>query len=493
MPTDQPAKPSFSRGRKWGIGLNVVLLLLVVLAVVAMVNYLSREYFLRSYWSTRTSIELSPRTLKFVKSLTNQVNITLYYDREDSLYSMVVELLNQYRLNNPNLSVRTVDYLRDAGAAQKTKAQYLSAYPSDKNVVIFDCAGKTRIVDGALLATNTLEQVPNPEGKELKFRRKPIAFRGETVFTATLLEVVNPKPFMAYFLSGHGEHQIESGDEITGYLKFASFLQQNSIRVQTLELTGTNPVPSDCNLLVVAGPRIPIPDSELSKLDQYLTQGGRLLALFSSASLDRETGLEKLLADWGVRVGKDIVRDPDHSRPESPDELVISAFSHHPVVNPLLGEGLVLIQPRPIGRFNTRAPVADAPRVEAIAETGQNSFLAGDPAHKRPFPVMVAVEKGTIGGRVTEHGTTRILVAGDSVFLGNHQLDLLGNRDWAGYAVNWLLDRPELLGGLGPRPITEYTLVMTNVQLEQAEWVLLAGMPGAVLALGSLVWLRRRR
>jgi hypothetical protein len=492
MSSEPAFKPSFSPGRKWSIGFNVGLVLLLASAVVVMLNYLSHDYFRRSYWSTRTRIELSPRTLHLLKSVTNQVNITLYYDKEDALYSTVADLLNQYRLHNPNLSVRTVDYLRDAGAAQKTKAQYLSTSPSDKDLVIFDCAGKTRIIDGSLLSTNTLEQVPNPEGNQLKFRRRPVAFRGELVFTATLLEVINPKPLIAYFLSGHAEHQIDSGDEITGYLKFVSFLQQNSIRVHPLLLTGTNPVPPDCDLLVIAGPRTAISESELIKLDQYLTQGGRLFALFNSDSLRRETGLEKLLAPWGVGVGNDIVRDPDHTDPRSGD-LVVSAFSHHPIVNPLLGYGLDLLPPRAIGKLSASAQAADAPRVEAIAASGEGSYLASDPTHKQSFPLAVAVEKGAIQGKVTEHGTTRMVVIGDSIFLGNHQLDLLGNRDFAGFAVNWLLDRTELLGGPGARPITEYRLVMTNSQLQQAEWVLLAGMPGAVLALGGLVWLRRRR
>jgi hypothetical protein len=69
----------------------------------------------------------------------------------------------------------------------------------------------------------------------------------------------------------------------------------------------------------------------------------------------------------------------------------------------------------------------------------------------------VAVEKGAIKNVITERGTSRIVVVGDSIFLANHQMDSAANRDFAGYAVNWLLDRPHLLEGLGPRPITEYS------------------------------------
>jgi hypothetical protein len=143
--------------------------------------------------------------------------------------------------------------------------------------------------------------------------------------------------------------------------------------------------------------------------------------------------------------------------------------------------------------MNSHVQAADAPNVEEIAFAGAKSFLVNSPGKPhRAYPLMVAVEKGTVKGVITERGTTRMLIAGDSIFLGNHQIESAANRDFATLAVNWLLDRPQLVEGIGPRPITEYRLVMTRTQLQGAEWLLLGGMPGAVLLLGGVVWLRRR-
>ena len=119
MPTDSQSKPSFSPGRKWSIGLNVVLIVLIVFSVVGMINYLSRDYFYRFYGSTRSNVQLSPLTLKFVQSITNPVNVIIYYDKDEPLYPIVAALLNEYRLANPKISVETVDYLRDPGAAKR--------------------------------------------------------------------------------------------------------------------------------------------------------------------------------------------------------------------------------------------------------------------------------------------------------------------------------------------------------------------------------------
>ena len=60
MATDPQSQPSFSPYRKWGIGLHVVVLVLVVLSVVVMVNYISRDYFLRFHLSAHTQNRAFP-------------------------------------------------------------------------------------------------------------------------------------------------------------------------------------------------------------------------------------------------------------------------------------------------------------------------------------------------------------------------------------------------------------------------------------------------
>lgn len=494
MSVPAQSKATFSTSRKWGIGFNVGLVSLVVLAVVVMLNFLGREHFFRIHLSSFGRISLAPRTVHFLQSLTNRVNVVIYYDKDDSMYSMVTELLNEYQLANGNIHVRTVDYLRDPGEAlqlkQNPKYSFLAA-PNAKNFIIFDCAGRVKAVEGNSLAKYVLEEVPNP--KEREFRRRPVAFEGERMFTGALMAVTNPKPFKAYFLTGDGEHSITSEDELLGYRKLAIALQQDYIKPEELSL-GTNAIPEDCNLLVIAGPTDPLPELTLHQIEHYLERGGRLFTLFDVRSAEKATGLETLLAKWGVNVTTNVIKDPDNTTQSDLMDMKVGIFGRHPIVNPLQDLQIHLIYPRAIGKFREDGPAADAPTVDVLAFSGARSFADHHPElGRQSFPLMVAVEKGAIKGVVTERGTTRIVVTGDSIFLGNHYIDSAANRDFARYAVNWLLDRPELLEGLPPRPINEYRLSMTHSQQQNAEWLLLGGMPASVLVLGSLVWLRRRR
>ena len=73
-------------------------------------------------------------------------------------------------------------------------------------------------------------------------------------------------------------------------------------------------------------------------------------------------------------------------------------------------------------------------------------------------------------------------------------IDSVANHYFASLAVDWLLERPEvLLNGVTARPIREYKLILSGSQMFALQWLFLAGLPGCVLALGGLVWLRRRR
>jgi len=493
MPTAPQSQPSFTPGRRWKIGFDVVVRTALVLAVVVMANYLATRphLFGRFYLSSQTRIQLSSQTLDILKSLTNGVNVTLYYDTKDpdNFYPDIVALLNEYRSANPRISVKTVDYVRDAGDAQKIKEQYKLNSPTDKDLVIFDAGDKrVKIVNGNALTQVKLEQVPNP--KEREFRRKPVAFMGEQAFTSMLLAVTTAKPFMAYFLQGHGEPSLSDSDNF-GYLKFGSILAQNYVAVAYLELNGDSDVPMDCNLLIIAAPTMALSDPELQQIEKYLKQGGRLLALFNYDSIKRPTGLEPILQRWGVNIVADVVKDPNTVTGQ---DIKVRTFSQHPVVNPLTHLTLQMFLPRPIERVEWPNPPVNAPQVEELAFSSEKSTLTVDSAEPpRSYPLIAAVEQKPVAGVANPRGNTRILVAGDSIFLGNYYIEGGGNRDFVGYAINWLLDRTTLLKGIGPRPVTEFRLLMTRAQQREVRWLLLGALPGAVLLFGCLVWLARRK
>jgi hypothetical protein len=495
MTSEGPPATSFSAGRKWGILLSVLLSIVSVVALVVMINYLATRYLhqFRFSLSTRGTTQLSPQTLGLIRSITNHVNIVCYFDKEDDLYGPVSTLLDQYGFASPNITVEKVDYALNPTAADKIKKEFGLGSAEDKNLVIFECEGRWKAVESQQLGVFSLDPVGDP--KERKFRKVLKSFQGEMWFTAALLNVTHPKPLKAYFLQLHGEHNPDS-EVGEGYSKFAEVLKQSNVQWDKLELIGTNTVPADCSLLIIAGPQraLMAEEHEQDKLAQYLAQGGRMLMLFDVATLGRITGLESIMAGWGVDVGTELVRDPRHSASPGRD-IVVENFNHqHPMVNPLLDGNVQLFYPRAIQRLEGAKDAPDAPHVEELAWSGEPAYLGNSTIPVgRQVPLMVAVEKGNEHGVFNERGTTRIVVVGDSMFLENLAITQVeDNRTFAVCAINWLLDQTELLQGVGPRRMSEYRFVMTDSQMQSVAWLFLAGMPGAILCLGAVVWLRRR-
>jgi len=494
MATDHLNNPSFSRGRRWTIGFNVVVSVIVVLAVLVMANYLSGRYSKRFYLGTNQHLALSPRTTGVLNSLTNEVEVILYYQKSDPLYGAMVDLLKEYRANSSKISVRFVDYVRDTGAAEEIKTRYNLG--SATNLVIFASEGRPAfIVPDAALSEKELVQVASDEPGKLAYERKMKSFLGEQRFTAALLSVTNPKPLKAYYLQGNGEHPVNESH--SSYANFLRILyEQYNVGIEPLLLLGSNSVPMDCNLLIIAGPTDPMSLSGLESIEHYLNEGGRLLALFNFAATNRETGLEKVLSHWGVNVSKSVAIDPLLTSPEAPlsDVLVIN-FSKHPSVNPLTGRMLRLSRPRMISKIDLPSPASETVKASEIAFTGPSAYLTNATSQPPlPIPLMVAVEQNPAKDILSNNrGSTRIIVAGDSFFLTNPRIGLGANSDFAGFAANWLLERDVLLQGVGPQPVIVHELRVTQDQLQTIKWVLLAAIPGGVLLLGGLVWFRRRK
>jgi len=481
--------PSFSSGRKWGAGLHAFLSVLALLAVVVMGNFIASRHFRRVPLTAENDWQLSSLTLQALRSVTNQVRVVVFYDRDEVLYSSVTALLKEYTLANPRIRVEAVDPNHEPSKAELIKAQFKLA-PNARDLVIVAAGAKVKFIPQAELSEYDYSRLMSGQSQEIK--RK--SFNGERLFTGAILSVCDPQTTRVYFLFGHGEHDPRVADQASGYAKFAASLQENSLDTKLLVLTGTNEVPADCQLLVVPGPLTAFDAAEQEKLDKYLGQGGRLLLLLRQKS---HTGLESLLARWGVEVGENLVVDEINSK--SGDYVVVGHFEAHPIVNPLGQANLLLqlVQPRSVDKRAGRVAAADAAQVVELVKTTKGGVALSDPRKGQlpadrtgEIPLMAAMEKGSIKG---VRGSARMVVAGDSLFLDNQMLDAAANRDFAWHAVNWLLDRPQLLGGIGPRPVREYSFTMTAGQMRTMNWILLAGIPGAIVILGMLVWLRRRR
>ncbi len=506
MSADPKSRPSFSAGSRWAICLDKVLRTALVLAVAVMANYLGTKFYHRFYLNQQTNMTLSTRTLSVLQTLTNRVEVTLYYDTHDqgNFYPDIVALLTAYRDANKNISLRTVDYTRNPAEAMKVKEKFNLPVslaspnaPPAKDLVIFACGDRHDVVPGAaIIGTQNVPIRPgdpnyDPNVKGPQLLRKPDTFNGEVLFTSKLFALAQGQPLQAYFLQGHGESSLTDTTE-GGYHKFALALAQNDITIKELELLGRADVPDDCSLLIIAAPIQTLTPAELEKIERYLAQGGKLFVLFNYLSLRQPTGLEGVLQHWGVNAMADYVKDLESSTDDR--FVIVRNFNPKTFVNPLAPLALQMVLPRPMMKKAQANPPANAPQVDALVASGEASTLAGDRnASPQSYPLITAIEQKPVAGAITQRGSTRIVAAGDSLFLDNQFIEAAANRDFLNFTANWLCNREKLLTGINPRSVTEFRLLLTHKQHQQIRWLLLGALPGGVLVLGWLVWLVRRK
>jgi hypothetical protein len=495
---------SFSMIQRWASGINAIVSALVLLVIVIMINFIAARHFVRIKLDPESTGKLSSMTLQILHSLTNTVDITVFYDTSEVSFSFIDSLLREYKSECPFLNIVTVDYVKNPGLAAMIKEKYRLTFPQTKNevlfknLVIFDCNNRVKAVYDKELWDYDLSDFLS--GKESEIRRA--AFKGEMLFTSALIVVSDNRVRNAYFVTGHGEHSPISQEANTGFKDFASILELNNIQVNLLNLTSTNRIPEDCNLLVIAGPVNRYLPEELNKINDYLKSGGRILILFRAGlHAGIYTGLESLLSEWGVNVGSDMIFDATATI-TGQDMQVTNFTLSHPIMKPLANSRLYVSLPRSISRKEQAKVDADAPIVEELAFSSKNGIAITDirnglgypkPTDKRgELPLIASIEKGNVPGVTGDFALTRMVVCGDSYFLSNQIIDSLANRDFAVLAVNWLIDRPYTMGGIGPRPIGKYKLNLSRTQ-RNLVWITFAGViPCSILFVSLLVWWNRR-
>lgn len=493
MPDRPTQAMRITRWRRWAIALSVFISVVAMLAIVAMANYLGSRHFSRVHFANDARFQLSPLTRQLLRTLTNEVNVIMFYepDPQETLYSAVKSLITEYQMAAPMLKVEYVDHRVSPGRAAQIKDQYNLAGADNPNLVIFEAQDRYRVVYEHELSEYDLSGIM--EGQPAKRS----VFKGEQLFTSAIVGVSESAPVRAYFLEGHGEHDPESDDGTLGYRGFAQLMREKNIELFRFGLA-TNDVPEDCQLLVLAGPRYPIPGQELNKIKEYLAGGGRALVLLSNPLRPnvRKSGLELLLAEWNIVVGDDVVVDQGQAQTTAAEVLFTSSFANHPVVRPLHRGRLSMVTPRSVRPREQGGKSTDIKVDELVftSEGGRSlvSVLGSmQTGVEGPICLAVAAEKGIIAGVGPDRGSTRLVVVGESIFLANTLLSWEANRDFGSLAVNWLVDRSQLLE-VGPRPFNEYRVSLSPSQMRNIRWLLLVVFPGLVMVAGLAVWVRRR-
>ncbi|MGE5776894.1 MAG: GldG family protein [Chloroflexota bacterium] len=455
----------FFTGRQARYGSNTLIMVIAFLGILIVGNVLAYQNPVKVADMTEDKTNtLSPELAGIVSNLPEKVTATGFFaqgsntDAADKLLGNIKASSNgkfEYSFSNPD---------RDPQAAKK--------------------AGITG--DGKILL-------------EMGGRKEIVAYASEEEMLKGFERLTHPEANVVYFLTGHGERDIEQGSD-AAMTKARSALETKNYTVKTLNLVAESKVPDDANVIIIAGPVKAVSTEEVKLLKGYLDKGGSLIVMEDPTALtdigDADDPLSDMLSkDWGIVLNNDIVIDLDSPQPTTAVAAMYDVshdvtrnmnnlITYYPDTRSLkMGNSVEGVTLNQLVQTNTRS--WGETDFKSLTEGGDPVGFDQETETQGPLTLAIAGENATTQGQVVVFGTSKLAV--DQLF------DAYGNGDMFVNSVDWTAARSNL-GTIAPKESTERTFKAPG----QLQWiVILLGsvclIPGLIVLAGASMWLSRRR
>ncbi|HEX7951717.1 MAG TPA: GldG family protein [Burkholderiales bacterium] len=478
---------------------EIVLYTLGLIGVLIALSYLSVRFPLRYDMTASKIYSLSEPTVQMLKRLDKPVHIVFFHD---PLMRETVEIYQLMAKQTDKISVEFYDPMLNPAQARMRGVEFAGT-------AIFESEGRKLQINGP----------------------------SETDIANGILRISQGVQQKVCFLDGHGEpdpFSLESHDhsegnpghshglgskvvlhERHGIAKARHGLETLNYVVEKISLLQGGKTLSGCAVLVVAGPRSPLLQSEIGAIDQYLAKGGN--AFFMLDPFIR-TGLEPVLREFGVVLDDDIVIDEashfwtdvsspavtDYNRHEITRDLPLTFFpgvrslsptpqrvpgtSVRPIINSSKSSYGGTNRDR--AEFNKDKDKA-GPLTLMVAVNRRPEFVASTEAVTRTQPATPLAPPATNSAPAASGATSRIAVIGDSDFATNSFFHILGNGTLFLNTVNYLAAQENLIG-LEPRTYDLPRVDLTNRQMKATFFLSIILIPALMAVVGIAVWWRRR-
>ncbi len=477
---------SFFVSRQARYGANVALSIVGVIGIAVFVNAIVAQRFDKRTDLTRDRLySLSEQTQKILEALNIEIQITTFMSEKMPLAD------RKYTIDMLELYQRETNFLTISHANPYIDIQLVEKYNIRRDgTVIFETPGQ------------------KPE---------KVTILEEQKFTSAILKLVRKQTKKIYFTVGHEEHSIDDFNS-TGYSEVKAELENQNYAAVSLSLLTQPAVPTDCEVLVIAGPKDALTSHEIGLVSRYLARNGKLLLLLDpsiTAAADVNKGLVQLMKRWGIAIGNDLVVDRISFVFELGPTAPFSSFEPHDITRSAMQTSI----PFPVTRSVT--PLGDRKAtfsVKSLAKTINPTGVSWAETQRKtdetfntdsytpgldtpgPVSIAVAAEQRNQPERTapdentttkTTGGPTRIVVFGDSDFATNIFFRS-ASRDLFLATINWLTLEEDLIA-IRPIDLRQQALrQMTpqDIRLVQITAVFL--IPLIVFVAGLIVWWQRR-
>ena len=482
--------------RRVQIGFNVLAQIILILFLAAMVNSIAFKHYQRWDFSRDQKYALSDKTKRFLRTIKSKMRIIVFFSSSTPITADVQNLLTEYQYAaKGKIDVEYIDPERNLSRAKELFDKYKVV--SDESLLVIDYEGRSKTVKASEMAEVDQSGMAMGEGPRVT------AFKGEQAITSAMMDLVEGRKNTLGYVLGHKEPPLSENSTIS-VLK--TFIENENIKFQELNLFDVDAVPADLKTIMIIGPQYDFSDREMKLVRDFWDKQGRILILLDPGP--KTPKLNAFLNDLGVKINDD--RLMAFLRTGIQEVALTRDVQAHflggsPITKRLAdvhalffgGTSSLTLEPERVRAANIRIePLIQADKgyfAETDYNTDNQAKFQTDAKKTGASPTIGAsVEKGGSADKRVQVNSSRLVVVSNATFVQDNAITQDQQAlDFISGSVNWLLSQEQLIG-IAPKFPRPLTFSLNEDGLRNLRWIVLVLMPLVFAALGTAVWWKRR-
>lgn len=287
--------------RRWTISRNMIStsvfstgMIAIVVALTVVVNLIASalpETYTQIDATSQKLYSITKDTEKYLDTLKDDVTLYVMVNK-NSKDDNVDRTLQKYASASKHVKVKYVDpNVSPTFASKYTDSDVTS------NSIIVVCGDRSKVID---YNSDIYEY-----SYDSSYNYSVTGYDCEGQVTAAIQYVTSESTTNVYELTGHDESTL-SGD-------FSEVFQKRFMNVGLLSLLTVDAIPEDCQAIFITAPQSDLSEDDLSKLSQYLGNGGKIYLSIDYSKWNDLTNFKKLLSDNNIETTESLLAETDRS------------------------------------------------------------------------------------------------------------------------------------------------------------------------------------
>ncbi len=287
--------------RRWTISRNMIStsvfstgMIAIVVALTVVVNLIASalpETYTQIDATSQKLYSITEDTEKYLDTLKDDVTLYVMVNK-NSKDDNVDRTLQKYASASKHVKVKYVDpNVSPTFASKYTDSDVTS------NSIIVVCGDRSKVID---YNSDIYEY-----SYDSSYNYSVTGYDCEGQVTAAIQYVTSESTTNVYELTGHDESTL-SGD-------FSEVFQKRFMNVGSLSLLTVDAIPEDCQAIFITAPQSDLSEDDLSKLSQYLGNGGKIYLSIDYSKWNDLTNFKKLLSDNNIETTESLLAETDRS------------------------------------------------------------------------------------------------------------------------------------------------------------------------------------